>query len=150
MKSGPYPEPVASRAAGAPSEAGKVTCTCCGPRMVGAKRAVPLIDWPGARLTGKAGVPEIWKVKSGAGTWIDVRATTFLLVLRTVKGSSRCEPSRTCPKSRLVGSTARSRSTPLPVSWMLCGWQVGQGTTTRAASNGPSRAGTKSTCTVRD
>src|SRR5205085_5259680 len=64
-RTGPYPEPVASRGAGAPSEAAKTTCACWGPRRRGANRAVPLIECPGPRFTGKDGFPGSWKVKSG-------------------------------------------------------------------------------------
>src|SRR3954467_2902282 len=85
-RTGPYPEPLASSVAGAPSEALNSTWACCPPRLVGANRAVPVTDPPGGRLIGKAGFPAIWKVKSRAGTSIDCSATGFLLVLLTVNG----------------------------------------------------------------
>src|SRR3954469_20393870 len=126
-RTGPYPEPVASSVAGAPSEAMNRTWACCPPRPVGANLAVPLTDPPGGRLIGKGGFPAIWKVKSWAGTSIDCSATAFLLVFSTVKVRSLWDPRRTWPKSRVAGSTVMRRSTPLPFSSIWRGWPGGGG-----------------------
>ena len=65
----------------------------------------------------------------------------LLLMFVTVNGWDASAPRRTFAKSSAGGRTTRSDSTPIPVSVICFGEQVGQGVTWTAELKAPRRSG---------
>src|SRR5581483_535770 len=138
---GPKPVPVIASVPGPPSDAASDACALWAPRLRGRKRAVPGAVSPGASVRGR-GEPSSEAVRSALPAKVNDWTTSgLLLMLVTVNGCAASPPRRTFPNSSAGGRTARSVSTPVPVSVICFGAQVGQGVIWTAELKAPRRSG---------